>query len=91
MNLVVSVARKPGVMDPAEAYAGFEEEIDEESHETYLENVPTGALTLLFVDVNTRQIIWGAQAVGDIQETPDRETSKQRLDYAITQMIAKLP
>ena len=69
----------------------LKEEIDEESHETYLENVPTGALTLLFVDVNTRQIIWGAQAVGDIQETPDRETSKQRLDYAITQMIAKLP
>jgi hypothetical protein len=66
-------------------------EVDEESHETYLENVPTGALSLMFIDTETRQIFWAARAVGDVQNDPDRETTKKRLDYAVSQMISKLP
>ena len=66
-------------------------EVDEESHETFLENVPTGALTLMFVDARTERIIWGARAMGNVSEDTDRETSKKRLEYAVKQMIATLP
>ena len=65
--------------------------IDPETSINILENVPQGGLVLLFVDSETSTIIWRGVAIADVLENPDMETSKARLDYAVTKMLKKLP
>ena len=65
--------------------------INPESELTVLENVPLGALTVILVDANTGLAIWAGVATAEIQQSPDQETIKKRLDFAVTQMFKKLP
>ena len=64
---------------------------DPESGLEALENAPIGALTVIMIDAETGLAIWAGVATADIQESPTAETIKQRLDYAVSQMFAKLP
>lgn len=63
---------------------------DPESELKTLENVPSGALTVILIDAQTRLAIWGGVATGEVQQNPDQEVTKQRLDYAVTQMFKQL-
>jgi hypothetical protein len=69
----------------------MEIDITPESGLTRLENIPLGALTVILVDANTGQAIWGGVATAEILENPRQETIKQRLDYAVTTMFKQLP
>ena len=65
--------------------------VDPESGLEALEEAPMGALTVILVDAETGLAVWAGVAVADIQENPSTETVKQRLDYAVSEMFAKLP
>ena len=56
-----------------------------------LENMPKGALMIVFIDANSGQPIWVGVAAADIKENVDTETAKLRLNYAVTEMFKKLP
>ena len=64
---------------------------DPENDLEVLENVPVGALTVVMVDAETALAIWAGVATAEIQENPTAETTKKRLDYAVSKMFAKLP
>ena len=63
---------------------------DPESELKTLENVPSGALTVVLIDGQTGLAIWGGIATGEVQQNPDPEVTKQRLDYAVSQMFKQL-
>jgi hypothetical protein len=71
--------------------SSMEIDIDPESNLTTLENVPLGALTVILVDARTGLAIWAGIATAEIQENPDQETIKKRLEYAVKSMFKKLP
>ena len=54
-------------------------------------NVPTGGLAVMLVDSQTGYIIWMGVATADVQDRPDTQTAKARLDYAVTKLFRKLP
>lgn len=62
-----------------------------ESQLETLENVPKGALMILLLDANTEMPVWVGVAAADIQENMDAETTKVRLNYAVTEMLKQLP
>jgi hypothetical protein len=64
---------------------------DPENELEVLENVPVGALTVIMVDAETGLAVWAGVATAEIQENPTAETTKKRLDYAVSQMFSKLP
>ena len=63
---------------------------DPENDLEVLENVPVGALTVVLVDAETGLAIWAGVATAEIQENPTAETTKKRLDYAVSKMFEKL-
>jgi hypothetical protein len=64
---------------------------DPESGLEALENVPVGALTVILVDAGTGLAVWAGVATANIQENPTIETTKKRLDFAVSKMFSKLP
>ena len=64
---------------------------DPESDLEVLENVPVGALTVIMVDAETGLAVWAGVATAEVQENPTAETTKKRLDYAVSEMFSKLP
>ena len=52
---------------------------------------PEGALALVLLDGTTSEAIWGAVAGDRVESELDVESSKKRLDYAVTQLFKKLP
>lgn len=68
----------------------MEIKVDPESELETLENVPMGALTVILIDSNTKQAIWGGIASGEVTQNPDSEIIKQRLDFAISSMFKQL-
>ena len=52
-----------------------------------LQNVPQGALTLIFADAASDKVISIGSAMADLQNNPDDETVRKRLDYAVTKMV----
>ena len=64
---------------------------DPETKSKMLENVPQGGLAVVLVDADTGFAIWVGVATAELQESPDAQTVKGRLDYAVTQMFKKLP
>lgn len=56
-----------------------------------LENVPQGGLVVVLVDSHSGFLIWTGVATGEIQQDADAKMVKARLDYAVTQMLKKLP
>jgi hypothetical protein len=71
--------------------ASMEIKVDPESELSTLENVPMGALTVILIDGATGLAIWGGVATAEIQQSPDQEIIKQRLDFAVSSMFKKLP
>jgi hypothetical protein len=65
--------------------------VDPQSDIDLLENVPLGALSVVLVDAETEVVIWAGLATAEIQQEPSAEVVKQRLDYAVTQMLKELP
>lgn len=51
------------------------------------ETVPKAALIVVALDIKTGLVIWIGVASGDVNEAATVETSKARLDYAITKMF----
>ncbi len=64
---------------------------DPESGLEALENVPSGALLVVLIDADTGLAIWAGVATAEIQENPTPESTKARLDYAVSQMFSQLP
>lgn len=56
-----------------------------------IKNIPKGALLIVIVDPKTRYVMWIGQASAQVQQNPDMKIVKARLDYAVTQMIKKIP
>ena len=56
-----------------------------------LANVPQSGLVLVMMDNETGYLSWVGVAAGEVQENPDDKTIKKRLDYAVSQMIKKMP
>jgi hypothetical protein len=71
--------------------ASMEIKVDPESELSTLENVPMGALTVILIDSTTGLAIWGGIATAEIQQSPDQEIIRQRLDFAVSSMFKKLP
>ena len=71
--------------------ASMDIKIDPESELETLENVPRGALVLVLIDAASGKAVWAGIATGKIQENPDEETTKKRLDYAVSSMLKQLP
>ena len=65
--------------------------MDPETKIDVLENVPQSALLIILIDRPTGFVIWAGSATAEVMETPDDETVKARLDYAVTGMFKKLP
>jgi len=60
---------------------------DPESNLDTLKNVPMGALTVILIDASTGLATWGGVATAEVQKNPDQETTKQRLDFAVSSMF----
>ncbi len=71
--------------------AAMREEIDPESNIAALENVPEGAITVVLIDAATGFAVWAGLATGEIQQDPEADVVKQRLDYAVSEMFKLLP
>jgi hypothetical protein len=63
---------------------------DSQADVSVLENVPSGALVIVMMDPETEFVTWAGVAVAELQNQGD-EITKQRIDYAITQMFKQLP
>jgi len=57
----------------------------------FLENVPQGGLVVVLVDSRSGFVIWIGVATAELQESPDTQTVKARLDHAVTQMFNEFP
>ena len=64
---------------------------DPQTQSEMLANVPQGGLAVVLADGQTGYAIWAGTATAELQENPDTQTVKARLDYAVTQMFKKLP
>ena len=62
---------------------------DPENELEVLANVPVGALTVIMVDAETSMAVWAGVATAEVQENPTPETTKERLDYAVTKMFSE--
>jgi hypothetical protein len=71
--------------------AALELKENPEAQMKMLENVPRGAMLILMIDPDTDFVIWVGAATAEVQQNPETEVVKSRLDYAVTQMIKKLP
>jgi len=64
---------------------------DPDTDTQMLANIPQGGLALLMADSQTGYLSWIGVATGDVQDNPDDETVKKRLEYAVSELIKKLP
>ncbi len=69
----------------------LELKVDPGTNMDILTNVPKGALLVMLVDGDSGFVIWVGAATADVQERPDTQTVKKRLDYAVTKLLKKLP
>ncbi len=65
--------------------------VNSETKMDVLENVPQGGLVVVLVDSGSGFVIWVGVATAELQESPDTQTVKARLDHAVTKMFKKLP
>jgi hypothetical protein len=56
-----------------------------------LANVPQGGLVVVLVDNDSGFVIWVGLATAEVQQKPHAPTAKARLDYAVTQLLKKMP
>jgi hypothetical protein len=65
--------------------------VDPDTKANMLAYVPQGGLVLVMMDNKTGYLSWVGVATGEIQDDPDDKTIKKRLDYAVSEMIKKMP
>ena len=65
--------------------------LDPETNMSTPENIPQGGLVIVLVDGGTGFVIWIGVASAEIQQGADANLMKARLDYAVTQMLKKIP
>lgn len=65
--------------------------LDPETKMRTPENVPQGGLVIVLIDSNTGYTTWLGIATAEIQQGADENLRKARLDYAVTQMLKKIP
>lgn len=65
--------------------------VDPKTKMDNMENVPQGGLLIAFVDAESGYVIWSGVASAELQDKPDAQTVKARLDYAVTKLLKKLP
>ena len=65
--------------------------IDPKSKIESLDNIPKGGLMVVLIDSDTGYVAWIGVATADVNKNHDAATMKARLDYAVTQMMKKLP
>jgi hypothetical protein len=56
-----------------------------------LTNVPLGGLSVILLDAETGNAIWIGVATAELRQNPTPESSKKRLDFAVSEMFARLP
>ena len=59
--------------------------------EVDFEEIPAGALVIVFIDSQTGSPVWVARATANVKIKPDVETAKKRLDYAVGNMLKMMP
>jgi hypothetical protein len=69
----------------------MEMKTDPETDLEVLENVPVGALSVILIDAGTELAVWAGVATADIKEDATPETTRKRLDFAVSEMFSKLP
>jgi len=69
----------------------LELKVDPNTKMELLENVPQGGLVIVLIDRQSGFVIWLGVATAEIQESPDTNTVKARLDYAVTRLFKELP
>ncbi len=65
--------------------------MDPQTKKEMMENVPKAALVIAFVDTKTKFVVWMGKATAEIQENSSDEVVRERLDYAVTEMMKKMP
>ena len=69
----------------------MEMKTDPETDLEVLKNVPVGALSVILIDAGTELAVWAGVATADIKEDATPETTRKRLDFAVSEMFSKLP
>lgn len=64
---------------------------DADSSLEILRNVPQGDLVIALMDDRTMQVIWLGLATAEVQQKPDAASAKARLDYAVTNLLKRIP
>lgn len=62
-----------------------------ESKIKVLQNVPKGALVVVLIDTDTLFPVWAGEALAEVQKNITAESTKGRLDYAVSKMFAEMP
>ena len=65
--------------------------MDPQTKKEMMENVPKAALVIALIDTKTKLVAWIGRATAEIHENPSDEIVRERLDYAVTQMMKKMP
>ena len=66
----------------------LKEQVDDEGKE-YIENIPQAGIVVVMIDPKARKVIWAGGAEADVNQNATDESSKKRIDYAITKMFTK--
>lgn len=69
----------------------LELEDDPESDLEMMKSSPQGALVILLIDAGTGRAVWGALATGEVEGRRSQDEARARLNYAVSQMMARLP
>ena len=67
----------------------IKERVDKDG-ERYFKNVPEAGLGIVFLDPQTKKVIWASNAEATLKPELSDEESKERLSYAIEQMFTQL-
>jgi len=65
--------------------------MDPETKSEMLKNVPAAALVVALIDAKTELVVWIGKATAELNENPSDEVVRERLDYAVTEMMKKMP
>ena len=65
--------------------------MDPQTKKEMMENVPKAALVVALIDTKTELVVWMGKATAEVQDNPSDEVVRERLDFAVTEMMKKMP
>jgi len=71
--------------------AALKAKTNPDSNEKIFKNVPQGALVIVLANPVTDYIMWMGTAMAEVQQNPDIEVVKNRLDHAVTKVLEQMP